>query len=92
MSWFAAGAMMLGAGGACDPQERDLGPGKKVFHDAFDGDELASHWQVGRVDGPASKGGGARTKEDRAGHWRRPAACVCPAGYALMYDIDHSIG
>ncbi len=57
------------AAGCRSPLE-DLQGGRLVFSDDFSAANLAPHWSVGRVDGPASKGGGPRNEADRLGHWR----------------------
>jgi len=54
----------------CRDPRADLKGGRLVFQDRFDSPTLGPQWKVGRVEGPASKGGGPRNEADRRGHWK----------------------
>ncbi len=62
--------LLLLAFAGCDPAKKDLSGGRAVFEERFDAPALAGHWHVGRVEGPASKGGGHRSAAARAGFWK----------------------
>lgn len=67
------------AGGGCRSPEQDLQGGKLIYQDRFERTEPGSAWQVGEVEGPASKGGGPRNETDRRGHWEvRQGALYTP--------------